>query len=113
MKLLLVQLGSFPTPYGLNISSTTSALATVRKVLQGASEDLGISTNSQSTLVDADGNALIFTRTVEVHTSHEASSLARSTHPFVKKPCHFSSVEAFAHLFAVYALIPDQDVKVH
>lgn len=71
---LWVQLSSFPTPYGLNISSTTSALATVRKVLQGAPADLGISTGSQSTLVDADGNALIFTRTVEVPFFYKSTS---------------------------------------
>jgi hypothetical protein len=61
-----LQLGSLPTVYGLNITATTTALATVRRVLQGAEEDLGIGNSAGSTLVDADGNALIFDRSVQV-----------------------------------------------
>lgn len=61
----LATLGSFPTPYGLNISAATTAIATVRRVLQGAPADLGIANRAGSTLVNADGNALIFTRTIE------------------------------------------------
>ena len=63
---VFLQLSALPTPYGINITTATNALATVRRVLQGAPEDLGIGNYAGSTLVDADGNALVFTRTIEV-----------------------------------------------
>jgi hypothetical protein len=61
----LATLGSLPTVYGFNVSAATTALATVRRVLQGAPEDLGIGNGVTSTLVDADGNALVFDRSVQ------------------------------------------------
>ena len=63
---LVLQLGALPTVYGFNITATTTALATVRRVLQGAPEDEGIGNYAGSTLVNADGNALVFDRTVQV-----------------------------------------------
>lgn len=65
-SVFVLQLGSLPTVYGFNVSAATSALATVRRVLQGAPEDLGIGNGVTSTLVDADGNALVFDRSVQV-----------------------------------------------
>ena len=64
--LLWVQLASFPTIYGINVTTATNALAAVRAALQGASQDFGIGNSAGSTLVDADGNALVFSRSVEV-----------------------------------------------
>lgn len=64
-----VQIGSLPTIYGINVTTATNALAAVRAALQGADEDLGIANRAGSTLVDADGNALVFSRSVEV--SHQ------------------------------------------
>ena len=61
-----LQLGALPTVYGINVSAATTALATTRRVLQGAPEDLGIEGPTGSTLVDADGNALVFDRSVQV-----------------------------------------------
>ena len=48
------------------MSELTTALATTRRVLQGAPEDLGIQGPTGSTIVDADGNALVFDRSVQV-----------------------------------------------
>lgn len=68
-------MAAFPTPYGINITTTTNALATVRRVLQGAPEDLGIANRLGSTLTDADGNSLVFTRTVEVVSQYLETNL--------------------------------------
>ena len=65
-----VQLASLPTVYGINVTTTTNALAAVRAALQGADEDLGIANRAGSTLVDADGNALVFSRSVEVSSCY-------------------------------------------
>jgi len=61
----LATMGSLPTVYGFNITAATTALATVRRVLQGAPEDLGIGNYAGSTLVDANGNALVFDRSIQ------------------------------------------------
>lgn len=72
-SLLVLQMGSLPTVYGFNITAATTALATVRRVLQGAPEDLGIGNYAGSTLVDANGNALVFDRSIQVNLKPAAS----------------------------------------
>lgn len=64
-----MQIAALPTLYGINVTTTTNALAAVRAALQGADQDFGIANRAGSTLVDADGNALVFARTVEARIS--------------------------------------------
>lgn len=60
------QVGSLPTPYGIDVVTATNALAAVRAALQGASADYGIADSAGSTLSDVDSNALVFSRSVQV-----------------------------------------------
>lgn len=61
-----LQVGALPTPYGINITTATNALAAVRELLQGADKDYGVANFAGSTLTNADSDSLVFARSVEV-----------------------------------------------
>ena len=70
-----MQIGDLPTPYGIDVTTATNALAAIRSLLQGATTDYGIANKAGSTLSNVDTNALVFVRSVQVKLFMDCSFL--------------------------------------